>query len=118
MATPGAAPFILALALLGPIGCRHLAPSKPLSQLTPQEMAGHQVFAVECARCHYADSERGMYGPGLEALFRTQYLPGGETATDANVADVILHGHGMMPALGSQIDAQELQDLMAYLHTL
>ena len=106
------------MGLTGLTGCKHLPPSKPLSELTPQELAGHQVFATECSRCHYADSERGMNGPGLEGLFRMKYLPSGGAANDDRVTDIILHGCGMMPALGNEIGSQQLTDLMAYLHTL
>jgi mono/diheme cytochrome c family protein len=115
---PGTALFALAVAIPGLTGCNHLSPSKPLGQLTPQEFAGHQVFAAECSRCHRADSERALNGPGLEGLFRMQYLPSGGAATDDRVTDIILHGRGMMPAIGNEINDQQLKDLMAYLHTL
>jgi mono/diheme cytochrome c family protein len=110
--------FIFAMALIGLTGCKHLPPSKPLSELTPQELAGHQVFATECARCHYADSEQGMKGPGLEGLFRMKDLPSGRAANDDRVTDIILHGYSMMPALGNEIGSRQLTDLLAYLHTL
>ncbi len=54
-----------------------MTPSKPLSELTPQEAAGHQVFVSQCSSCHYADTEKGLHGPGLEGLFRKPYLPSG-----------------------------------------
>jgi mono/diheme cytochrome c family protein len=110
--------FSLALVLAGLTGCTSLPPSKPLDQLSPQERAGYQVFAAQCSRCHHADSQRGLNGPGLEGLFRMRYLPSGGAATDDRVTDLIVHGRGMMPALGNQMSSQELQDLMAYLHTL
>lgn len=114
---PTAALFVVAVAA-GVTGCRHLPPSKPLNQLTPQELAGYRIFTAECSRCHYANSERGLNGPGLEGLFRMPYLPSGEAANDERVTDIILHGRGMMPALGLEIDSQQLHDLLAYLHTL
>jgi mono/diheme cytochrome c family protein len=106
----------LALVLLS--GCKQLAPSKPLAQLTPHELAGHAVFVSHCATCHYANSEDGLNGPGLEGLFRKPYLPSGQVANDTRVTDVILRGRRMMPALGNTLTDQELADLLAYLHTL
>jgi mono/diheme cytochrome c family protein len=110
--------LLLAVCLLTSFGCNHLAPSKPASALTPQEAGGQQIFVSRCSGCHYADTEKGMQGPGLEGLFRKPYLPSGAAANDARVTAVILHGRGMMPALGNTLSDQELQDLMAYLHTL
>jgi mono/diheme cytochrome c family protein len=30
----------------------------------------------------------------------------------------MLHGHGLMPAVGGAMDQQDIDDLLAYLHTL
>jgi mono/diheme cytochrome c family protein len=109
-------PLVLALGLLS--GCHRLTPSKPVSELNPQEAAGLQVFASRCSACHYATEEKGLNGPGLQGLFRKPYLPSGMAANDTRVTAVILHGRSMMPALGNTLSDQELADLMAYLHTL
>jgi mono/diheme cytochrome c family protein len=108
----------LSLGLLAMLGCHHLAPSKPLGELTPQERAGQQVFVSHCSSCHYAETEKGLNGPGLEGLFRKAYLPSGMVANDARVTAVIQRGRNMMPALGNTLSDQQLADLMAYLHTL
>jgi mono/diheme cytochrome c family protein len=108
----------LVAVVLTTFGCNHLPPSKPLSALSPQEANGQQVFVSRCSGCHYADTDKGMQGPGLEGLFRKPYLPSGAAANNARVSAVILHGRGMMPALGNTLSDQEFQDLMAYLHTL
>ena len=105
---------LLLLAGCGP----SLPPSKPLSELNAQELRGHDVFEAHCARCHYANSERSLHGPGLQGTFKLKYLPSGAPANDDRVTDVILHGHGMMPAFGNKIDQQQMKDLLAYLHTL
>jgi mono/diheme cytochrome c family protein len=109
---------LLPLALVTALGCHHLAPSKPLSELTPQEASGRQVFVARCSSCHYPDSEKGLNGPGLQGLFRKPYLPSGGAANDARVTEVILSGRGMMPPLGNTLSDQQLNDLLAYLHTL
>lgn len=108
--------FVFALAAV--TGCHSMPPGKPLSELTPRELAGRQVFLLNCARCHYADSEEGLHGPGLEGLFRQPYLPSGGAATDERVTDVILHGRAMMKPFGDRLTEQQLSALLAYLHTL
>lgn len=109
---------LLLLGLVAACGCNRLAPSKPLSQLTPQEASGRQVFVNRCSTCHSAETEKGMNGPGLEGLFRKPYLHSGMAANDARVTEVIVHGRNMMPALGNTLSDQQFADLMAYLHTL
>jgi mono/diheme cytochrome c family protein len=104
--------------LLLVLGCQHLAPSKPVNELTAQEAKGHQIFVSQCSSCHYANTEKGLNGPGLEGLFRKPYLPSGGAANDARVTAVIMQGRNMMPALGNTLSDQQLEDLMAYLHTL
>jgi mono/diheme cytochrome c family protein len=111
--------ILAGLVIPGLAGCRPpLPPSKPVSELTPQEAAGHQVYASHCARCHYANSDRSLHGPGLQALYKQKYLPSGAPANDDRVTAVILHGHNLMPAFGNSLDDQQLADLLAYLHTL
>jgi mono/diheme cytochrome c family protein len=109
---------VLLLGLFVVWGCNRLAPSKPLSELTPQEASGRQVFVSRCSSCHSADTEKGMNGPGLEGLFRKPYLHSGMAANDGQVTSVIVHGRNMMPALGNTLSDQQLAELMAYLHTL
>jgi len=100
-------------------GCQpSLPPSKPLSQLNPQETSGYQIYRANCASCHYADSLRGYHGPGLQGLYKRPYLPSGAPANDDRVTSAILHGRGMMPAFGDRLDEQQLADLIAYLHSL
>ncbi len=109
--------LILALGLLATCGCKH-SPSKPVRALTPQEAAGKQVFVNQCSSCHYADTDKGLYGPGLEGLFRKPYLSNGMAANDTRVRAVILRGYAMMPPMGNTMSEQEFEELMAYLHTL
>ena len=109
---------VLLVLLLLAAGCEEKTTSKPLNQLTAQEAAGQQVFARQCARCHYPNTEQGLAGPGLEKLFRKPYLASGAPANDDRVTSVILRGRGMMPAMGNALTDQDLQDLLAYLHTL
>jgi len=97
-------------------GCQSLPPSKPASEWTPQEARGAQVFQSACAKCHYPTSTHGLHGPGLQAITKIKAMPSGAPPTDERLTAVILHGHGTMP--GTSLDDQQLQDLLAYLHTL
>lgn len=97
-------------------GCKSLPPSKPESEWTPQEARGAVVFRQACAKCHYPTSTRGLHGPGLQAITKIRSMPSGAPPTDERLTAVILHGHGTMP--GTALDDQQLQDLLAYLHTL
>ena len=52
----------------------------------------------------------------MKGIFKKQYLPSGLIANDDFVEQTILRGRKMMPA--TSINQQQLEDLMAYLHTL
>jgi len=95
-----------------------LGPSKPLSNLTPQEQRGHAVYEQYCASCHYANRTGDLHGPSLFAIYRKKYLPSGAPANDERVTPVILRGRNMMPSYGNDLSDQQLTDLLAYLHTL
>jgi mono/diheme cytochrome c family protein len=105
-------------ALLWSMGCNSLPPGKPVAELTPQEATGHAVFIEACARCHNAYETQALHGPSLYGVFRKPYLPSGAPARDDRVLQVVLHGRGLMPAAGGGLTAQQLQDLLRYLHTL
>jgi mono/diheme cytochrome c family protein len=51
-------------------------------------------------------------------VYRKKYLPSGAPANDERVTPVILRGRNMMPAYGNNLNDQQVQDLLAYLHTL
>jgi mono/diheme cytochrome c family protein len=105
-----------AAAMLCVSGCRSLPPSMPPSQWNAQQARGAEVFRQYCARCHHATSTAGLHGPGLQALTKLKAMPSGAPPTDEMLSNVILHGHGMMPA--TALSDSQLQDLLAYLHTL
>ena len=87
--------------------------------LNPPQAAGRRVFDDRCARCHEAYSSRGKKGPGLAGLFNQQYLSkSGLPANDEQVGDIIRDGRTDMPAYGDVLTQKQMEDLMAYLHTL
>jgi mono/diheme cytochrome c family protein len=101
---------------LGVAGCKPLPPSKPASEWTPGEARGAQVFQRNCARCHYPTTTAGLHGPGLQAITKVKAMPSGAPPTDERLTVVIVHGRGEMPP--TRLDDPELQDLLAYLHSL
>ena len=104
--------------MLALAGCRSLPPGKPLSALNTQEAAGRVVYQANCAKCHNAYSTQALQGPSMYGLFRKPYLPSGAPARDDRALQTILHGRNMMPAAGQGLRQQQLDDLLAYLHTL
>jgi mono/diheme cytochrome c family protein len=100
------------------VGCKSVAPPTPLDELNAQQMRGHGVFQARCAQCHYDRKDAPLHGPPLVGIFKKQYLASGAPANDERVTATILHGRNLMPAMGDRMDAQDLDDVLAYLHTL
>jgi mono/diheme cytochrome c family protein len=87
--------------------------------LNPQQSAGRKLYDDHCDRCHRPYSTKGRKGPGLKGVFQHQYLPmSGLPANDERVGEIIRSGRHEMPAYGPILSPQDLQDLLAYLHTL
>lgn len=84
--------------------------------LDAQQVHGRRVFQRYCAQCHTAYSSGSRKGPALKGLYKKQYLPSGLVANDQFVEQSIIHGRNMMPA--SSLNQAQLDDLIAYLHTL
>jgi mono/diheme cytochrome c family protein len=108
--------LFLAASAIFAAGCRSLPPSKPEALWSPEEARGAQVFQAYCAKCHYPTTTRGMKGPGLQAITKVKAMPSGAPPTDERLTAVISRGRGMMPA--TQLPDDQLQDLLAYLHSL
>lgn len=57
-------------------------------------------------------------GPSLRSLFGKVTLTSGRHADDENVRTIILDGYNGMPSFRYSFRPAEIDDLMAYLHTL
>jgi mono/diheme cytochrome c family protein len=87
--------------------------------LDAQQAAGRKIYDAECDRCHEPYSTRGKKGPGLKGIFQHKYLSlSGLPANDERVTDIIRLGRGEMPGYAQKLSQQDIQDLLAYLHTL
>ena len=96
----------------GLAGCR----STP--QLTPQQAEGRHLYDVRCAHCH-EDNDLGLkkVPPNLHRVFQKNTLPSGAPATDAEVMSVVLTGKGLMPSFAGRFSKEQLDALVAYMHT-
>ena len=87
--------------------------------LNPQQAAGRRIYDNYCDRCHAPYSSRGRNGPGLKGVFKKDYLPvSGIPANDARVGEIIRIGRGKMDGFANVLTQQQLDDLLAYMHTL
>lgn len=87
--------------------------------LNLQQGAGRRIYDHDCDRCHEPYSTKGKKGPGLKGVFRNKYLRlSGLPANDERVTDIIRLGRNEMPAFSQTLNQQQIDDLLAYLHTL
>jgi cytochrome c2 len=78
---------------------------------------GKEMFKT-CAGCHNTDNDQRKMGPSLRTLFGKVTLRNGKHADDANVREIIRDGFNGMPSFAYNFRPAEMDDLMAYLHTL
>ncbi len=86
--------------------------------LNREQARGRQVFDHYCDRCHNPYGSWSWNGPSLVAVMKKKYLPSGTPANDERVREVIRLGRANMPSFGNQLTPEEMDALMAYLHTL
>jgi len=112
-------PWIALAATLILAGC-DAEPNKTDAELglNAQQAAGRRVYETRCADCHFAYIGRDLKGPSLQGLFKRPFMKNGIPANDDRVSDIILLGRAKMPAFQNKLTQQQLDDLMAYLHTL
>src|SRR5215472_8136625 len=108
----------LVVVTMASVGCKKGPQATPLNELNAQQMRGHEVFQARCAACHHDRDDGKLAGPSLLGLFKRQDLPSGAAATDERVLATINRGRGLKPAMGGTMDEQQIEDLLAYLHTL
>lgn len=87
--------------------------------LNPQQIAGRRIYDNYCDRCHAPYSSRGRQGPSMKGVFQRPYLPmSGMPANDDRVTDIVRLGRNKMPGYAQVLSQQQINDLLAYLHTL
>ena len=81
-------------------------------------VAGQNLFAVNCAGCHFADKTEEKYGPGFMGLSKTKKLPtSGRDATEDNIRAQLKSPIKSMPKFDKLTD-QEIKSLVAHLLSL
>jgi len=113
------APLLLAALIVLLAGCSTDDSTKSDAELglNSQQASGRHIYQQSCYPCHDAHSVPGENGPNLKALFQKSFLPSGLPANERFVRQTILNGRNMMPAAGANLSPQQLDDLLAYLHT-
>lgn len=87
--------------------------------LNAQQAAGRRLYDQYCDRCHEPYSSRDKKGRSLQGVFKKQFLPqSGMPANDERVSEMIMTGRNMMPGFAQALSQPQVQDLLAYLHTL
>jgi len=89
----------------------------PPKEHIPDPSKGRELFQT-CAGCHSYATDEKKYGPSLRTLFGRVTLRNARPANDANVRAIILDGYNRMPSFRYNFRPEEIDDLMAFLHTL
>jgi mono/diheme cytochrome c family protein len=96
----------------GVVGCRSA------QRLSDQQAEGKHLYDVGCSHCHEAnDLHLKKIPPNLHGLFSRNTLPDGEPATDAEVEQILIAGKGTMPSFAYQMTKEQMDAVVAYLHT-
>jgi mono/diheme cytochrome c family protein len=111
---------VVIVALLALAGCdAERRKSDAELGLNPQQADGRKLYDNYCDRCHEPYSSRGKKGPSLKGVFKHQYLSvSGLPANDERMTDIIKNGRAKMEGFRQVMTDQQIQDLLAYLHTL
>ena len=111
---------VVLLTLLGLAGCDvERRKSDAELGLNPQQAEGRKLYDNYCDRCHEPYSSRGKKGPSLKGVFKKQYLSvSGLPANDERMTDIVKYGRSKMEGFGQIMTDQQIQELLAYLHTL
>jgi mono/diheme cytochrome c family protein len=87
--------------------------------LNPQQISGRHIYDQYCDRCHSAYSSKDRKGPSLQGVFKHQYLSqSGMPANDDRVGDIVRMGRNKMEGFSQVLTQDQINDLLAYLHTL
>lgn len=78
---------------------------------------GRELFR-SCQGCHNTATDERKMGPSLRSLFGKVTLRNGRHADDENVREIVLDGFNGMPSFRYSFRPAEIDDLMAFLHTL
>jgi len=105
---------VTAVAVVGLAGLR--------SQAGAQASAdrGAALFKEQgCTNCHFTDSRKSKFGPGLKGLFDRDALPrSGRPVTEANVRSQLTDPYEQMPSFKDELTDEQIKAIVSYLKTL
>ena len=75
---------------------------------------GQEVFLQKCMQCHSINKGQAMLGPSLWG----EMTKAPHKKTAAQIRLIIQNGKGKMPPWKSMLTPEQVDDLIAYIHTL
>ncbi|HEV2730112.1 MAG TPA: cytochrome c [Terriglobales bacterium] len=78
--------------------------------------SGAGAYKTNCVSCHAADGRGSAVGKSLHAA--DFHSPQVQQQSDAQLADVVTHGRGNMPAFGNSLSKAQIDALVQYIRTL
>lgn len=111
---------LLAGALVVAAACNRTPPRKSDAELglDAQQARGRRVYDQNCLVCHEAYSSSDRNGPSLMGLYKKKFMVSGQPVNDERVRDITTMGKSKMPAYGSVLSNEQVDDLIAYMKTL
>jgi mono/diheme cytochrome c family protein len=76
--------------------------------------AGQQVFTQNCFQCHSSNEGQVRFGPSLYGEMKG--TPPKKSATQ--IRGILSDGRGKMPSFKQKLTQEDVDNLIAYLHTL
>ena len=126
MAAPPASVLaaVVALAPVG-VGCsqqQERGTAGAQASVNTAAAKGEEIFYAKCAVCHESEPGTPGAGPSLRGILQKapHRLADGTKidGTEESVREFILRGNRNMPPMDTALSPQEMEDLLAYLHTL
>jgi cytochrome c2 len=72
-----------------------------------------------CTNCHFLDSQKTKFGPGLKGLFELERLPvSGRPVTAQNVREQLISPYDQMPSFEDKLTDEQIQSIIKYLKAL
>jgi mono/diheme cytochrome c family protein len=106
---------IVGLLTIATFGSLQGSPSQPAAeQKSPQATAGAQTFTKNCMQCHAVYEGQESFGPNLFHEMK----PPHPKKTPAEIREILKSGKGKMPSFNAKLSSGDMDNLIAYLHTL
>jgi cytochrome c551 len=112
VATASLAVFLTTAGVLAPRSSRAQAPKAAKDAAAVH--AGQDLFTQKCILCHSVNEGQVMFGP---SLYQVMKKPAGKK-TAAEIRAILQDGKGKMPPFKDKLTPEDVNNLLAYLHTL